>query len=405
MQFKCSNCDYAKPVGDDMDGQKVTCPICSFVSYVGHAAVEEHVPSDGPSPPTTRSTETNHPFMYAVENYELKRGPFGVSLSYFCPACTQELTSSLNDAGGADHCPECGIRFVVPGEKECKEERVAAAKLESENRALKEQRTEANRIAMVNRAAKKNMREQHLQLDRDPLKEWLTYVSIAAVLLVFAAGKYIVSALIYDTSYLCIVIFALFCLGLLINLRGVLRLRSEYVCAAVCMNNLKKDGGMKQVTASTPAGIFHQHVIDLFNIAKYDDNFTQDSLITLLYSRMMSQSKIVDILSGVLVSLGLIGTIVGLISMTDGLSITLTTLGDQGKATDLLSGMRTTMAGLGTAFYTTLVGAILGSVVLRILNNVYTSNVDHLVTYVASTAEVTIVPRLKRDARREAEAV
>jgi len=57
------------------------------------------------------------------------------------------------------------------------------------------------------------------------------------------------------------------------------------------------------------------------------------------------------------------------------------------------------MAGLGTAFYTTLVGALLGSVALRVLNNVYTSNVDHFVTYVASTTEVRIIPILKKLAR------
>ena len=113
----------------------------------------------------------------------------------------------------------------------------------------------------------------------------------------------------------------------------------------------------------------------------------------------MTKSKIVDVLSGVLVSLGLIGTIVGLISMTDGLSETLNALGDNGKADGLMNGMRETMAGLGTAFYTTLVGALLGSVVLKVLNNVYTSNVDHLVTHVAQTAEVDIVPKLKLKAR------
>ncbi len=58
---------------------------------------------------------------------------------------------------------------------------------------------------------------------------------------------------------------------------------------------------------------------------------------------------------------------------------------------------------LGTAFYTTLVVAILGSVVLRILNNVYTSNVDHLVSYIASTAEIEIVPRLKQRSKSSRE--
>ena len=85
--------------------------------------------------------------------------------------------------------------------------------------------------------------------------------------------------------------------------------------------------------------------------------------------------------------------------MTNGLSGTLDALENEGDAALLLKGMRSTMAGLGTAFYTTLVGAFLGSVALRVLNNVYTSNVDHLVSYVASMSEVRIVPQLRNVAR------
>lgn len=114
---------------------------------------------------------------------------------------------------------------------------------------------------------------------------------------------------------------------------------------------------------------------------------------------MMARAKIVEVLSGVLVSLGLIGTVVGLISMTNGLGTTLESLGDSGDATNLMAGLRSTMSGLGTAFYTTLVGAILGSVVLRILNNVYTSGVDHFVSYIASITEVQITPRLRKSSR------
>jgi predicted cation transporter len=139
--------------------------------------------------------------------------------------------------------------------------------------------------------------------------------------------------------------------------------------------------------------------MDLQQMSKAGDDFSQDSLVTLIYSRMMAESKVVEVLAGVLVSLGLIGTIVGLIDMTGGLSDALASLGQDSDTTGLLTGMRSSMAGLGTAFNTTLVGAILGSVAVRILNSVYTTNVDHLVSYVASTAEVSIIPRLKQDFR------
>ncbi len=57
---------------------------------------------------------------------------------------------------------------------------------------------------------------------------------------------------------------------------------------------------------------------DLGNIARYDEAFTQDSLVTLLYSRLMAKAKVVEVLSSILVSLGLVGTVLGLIVMTGG---------------------------------------------------------------------------------------
>jgi VIT1/CCC1 family predicted Fe2+/Mn2+ transporter len=294
----------------------------------------------------------------------------------------------------------CHGEFVVPGKSEFEESERLRQQNDELKKKAKQERSQSATTAMITKAARQNERKEKVQLDRDPLKEWTIYAAVIFVLLLLAAGRYIVSAVASDGSYLCVVILVLFVVGIAANFRGVLSLRSEYVCAAACLGTLRQENGLLQVNELPPAGIFHRHVQDLSNIARFDGSFSQDSLITLLYSRMMAKCKIVEVLSGVLVSLGLIGTIVGLIAMTEGLSSTLESLGDDGNASGLLSGMRTTMAGLGTAFYTTLVGAILGSVVLRVLNNVYTSNVDHLVSYVASTAEVQIVPRLKQKAKQ-----
>ncbi len=351
------------------------------------------------SAPTLSRPNNSRQSRSGITNYTINHGKLGSSLSYPCPACGTKFSSSLHDAGGTDHCPDCHMAFVVPGEQEYQAEMAKRSAEGAARKFVQDERMEASKKAVVNRVAEKDLKNQNVQLDHDPLREWLIYVGIMVVFLIFASGKYMVSAVMNDSSYLCIVIFVLFGIGLLINFRGIMRLRNEYVCAAVCMINLKKLNGLKTVARGPAAGILQQHVMDLSKIARYDESFTQDSLITLLYSRMMAKSKMVDILGGVLVTLGLVGTIVGLIAMTDGLSDTLSSLGDDGAAGDMLGGMRSTMSGLGTAFNTTLVGAILGSVVLRILNNVYTSNVDHLITYVASTAEISIVPQLKQQSR------
>jgi len=399
MKFNCSECGFSKPISEKYAGRMVKCPECKSSTRIDDSEFDGATAIATGSETANRTPAAVQSNNVQIRDYSINRSALGISVAYPCPACGQKLTSSLNDAGGTDHCPDCQLPFIVPGEKEFKEETGRRAADEVVRKATQEERTEASKKAVVNRVAQKALKTQNVQLDRDPLREWSIYVVIISALLILAAGKYMVSAVMNDSSYLCLVIFALFLVGLFMNFRGILRLRNEYVCAAVCMINLNKIDGMQLVKQGPAAGILHQHVMDLSNIARHDKSCTQDSLVALLYSRMMAQSKMVDVLSGVLVTLGLIGTIVGLISMTNGLSTTLASLGDDGAAADLLSGMRSTMSGLGTAFNTTLVGATLGSVVLRILNNVYTSNVDHLVTYVASTAEVSILPMLKQDSR------
>ena len=331
--------------------------------------------------------------------HEVKSGVMGATVLYECPQCGSPLTSSLDESGSQDACPDCGAVFIVPGSQARQQADIVRKNTDAIRLAEQEERLKSRADAVVRRAARRSSRDKDLQLDRDPLKEWCIYALVILLLLAIFGGRYMFQAVTSDSSGITIVILGIFLIGIGINLAGIVRLRNEYVCAAMCIAELKASAGLAKLVSLDPAGIFHRHLKDLVHIAKYDSNVSQDSLVTLLYSRMMAKSKMVDILAGVLVSLGLIGTIVGLISMTDGLSASLESISDGGDTGGLMSGMRATMGGLGTAFYTTLIGAMLGSVVLRVLNNVYTSNVDHLVSYVASTAEVTIVPQLKRAAR------
>ena len=362
--------------------------------------------SDGRFPEMQQPTSSK---PAKVIDFHFREGIAGTVVRYPCPRCAEPLVSPIGDAGAVDNCPSCAIQFEVPGterkielEKRRKHVEELKQKAALTKRDVDQQRREQQTARTVELAASKADVEKQVQLDRDPLKEWYWQFALAMILLIVAAGRHMVTAVTSDETYLCVVIYGLFIVGIVVNYLCVRQLRIEYVCAAVCMQKLRMKNGLVEVMNTRPAGVFHRHVQDLGNIAKLDDNFTQDRLITLLYSRLMAKARIVEILSNVLVSLGLIGTILGLITMTQGLNGTLESL-SQDDNSQLLTGMRNTMSGLGTAFYTTLVGAILGSVVLRILNNVYTSNVDHLVSYVASTAEVKIVPRLKQLVRLQTE--
>jgi hypothetical protein len=76
--------------------------------------------------------------------------------------------------------------------------------------------------------------------------------------------------------------------------------------------------------------------------------------------------RTLSIFAGLMVTLGLIGTILGLIISVAGLEVIMQNVGVAG--TGLMAGIQETIKGMAIAFYSTLFGAILGAVVLRMLS-------------------------------------
>ncbi|MBF0199412.1 MAG: hypothetical protein HQL32_16985 [Planctomycetes bacterium] len=100
--------------------------------------------------------------------------------------------------------------------------------------------------------------------------------------------------------------------------------------------------------------------------------------------------------ASVIVTLGLIGTMAGLIMTIGGLEGVMMTLGGEKGTDELIRGVSKTLGGMSTAFYTTLFGAILGGAYLKTMG---------LITYLAGMQGVyaishhmqsTLMPRLKR---------
>ena len=340
------------------------------------------------------------PNLVPTNDYIVAKTMSGLTVKFKCQACTVDLVCDLiSEAGVVKTCPGCNANFICPGVNEKDAELQRRRDVIAQREALSAQKRAAADAELTRKVALEA--KKHRDLNRDPLKEWVIYASVIACLIAVGAGTHLIAAVLTDRSGISIAIFGLFGVAILVNLRSVRSLRDEFACAATVVRTLDKKSGFQELLDAPPAGVFHHHVIDLYNISRHDPSVSQDSLVTLLYSRLMARSKIVSVLSSVLVSLGLIGTIVGLISMTNGLSGPLESLGESGDASSLLSGMRETMKGLGTAFYTTLVVAILGSVVLKVLNSVYTSNVDHFVSYIAGVTEVRITPALRKRSRKK----
>ena len=93
-----------------------------------------------------------------------------------------------------------------------------------------------------------------------------------------------------------------------------------------------------------------------------------EALVDVEFSVYQRSAHALEIIGNLLITLGLVGTVVGLTLTLTGLTGSLEALGqDQDQ---LLAGLRVAMTGMGTAFYTTLLGSVLGGVLLRIFAHI-----------------------------------
>ena len=101
-----------------------------------------------------------------------------------------------------------------------------------------------------------------------------------------------------------------------------------------------------------------------------------ESLVEVEFSVYQRAAHALEIIGNLLITLGLVGTVVGLTLTLTGLTGSLEALGqDQDQ---LLAGLRDAMKGMGTAFYTTLLGSVLGGVLLRIFAHIDENGVESL---------------------------
>ncbi len=92
-----------------------------------------------------------------------------------------------------------------------------------------------------------------------------------------------------------------------------------------------------------------------------------DNVINSYRMRMDGPRRIVVAFSSILITIGLIGTILGLINSMAGLNDIIMSVTTSRES--LITGLQHTLSGMGTAFYSTLYGAIFGGVMLRLLAN------------------------------------
>ena len=132
----------------------------------------------------------------------------------------------------------------------------------------------------------------------------------------------------------------------------------------------------------------HVHNLNLIWKRSGKKHSRQDTLIEVLHAKLKNEGSIVVLASNIMITLGLIGTISGLISSIGGLQAA---SGVEG----LMSGVSKAIDGMGVAFYTTLIGSMLGGITLRILHFYVDKQVDSFIFTMAEMVETRIIPSLR----------
>lgn len=235
-------------------------------------------------------------------------------------------------------------------------------------------------------------------LKTDPLLQWLVYFFTITLVLSFMGGRLILQSLVTDRSGICAAITLIFTAAITKNFLDILHIRREIRAANSHITELLDLRKIDAFVAKDRSGLLADHIHNLYQMSLRDDAVNQESLVLLLQNKLAARMHLTGLLGGLLVTLGLVGTIVGLINSVSGLGEVMSAVGSDSDG--LMAGMQETLGGMGTAFYTTLIGAMLGAVALRVLAGVANSNANRLVAHIAELTEVYIAPTLRKVAKK-----
>lgn len=224
-------------------------------------------------------------------------------------------------------------------------------------------------------------------------------ISAIAVFVMMYRKANIIGFIQHDETRITWIILGMFIMGVAISLMHAMKLTGEWF-RAYRIESMVKDKGLASVKLGG------RHVVDRFVeslriIMERNGRLDLEVLIDVEFSRQRKTSQFVGLLGNLMITLGLIGTVLGMTITMNGLHGALGSLGiDQSL---LVDGLRTAMNGMGVAFYTTLMGSVLGGVLLRVFSWITETSVDGLQDVMLRTCLVyasgDIEPTAERDMR------
>ncbi len=216
-------------------------------------------------------------------------------------------------------------------------------------------------------------------MNQRALKALLYWVIWMTVTIVGYAQLYqgtdVVEFMKEDNSRITWLIVSVFVFGVILSLLLVLALTFEWAQAYDVEDSVDKRG-LEGLDTNRLRRMLGRYLRNLKYSLSINASPDPEQLLNVEIGSYRRVNHFIEVLGNLLITLGLIGTVVGLTLTLTGLTGSLKALGNDQEL--LIASLRDSMAGMGTAFYTTLLGAALGGVILRVFALICEHSIDGL---------------------------
>ncbi|HKI62198.1 MAG TPA: MotA/TolQ/ExbB proton channel family protein [Mariprofundaceae bacterium] len=203
-----------------------------------------------------------------------------------------------------------------------------------------------------------------------------------------------------DSTRITWIIAGMFVLGVVVSFVQAVILTSEWT-RGIRIETLMKRDGLMGIKRRRERLLVDRFITSLQTILERNGRLDIESLVDVEFSSQHRISQFVGLLGNLLITLGLIGTVLGMTLTMNGLNGALGSLGENEDL--LMQGLRSAMAGMGVAFYTTLLGSVLGGVILRVYSWITDASVNSLQDLMLRSflvhASADMEPSAERDLR------
>lgn len=218
-----------------------------------------------------------------------------------------------------------------------------------------------------------------------PIVSWSIWAGGLSLVMGIVTRNHIIAGFQADNTGMSYVITALFGAGLFVSFLAARKLHSEWDVLAKIneTNELPKPKGKQDLAA-----VFQK----LQGYKEKGETVDPHTAIDTYHSKHNSRVRSVSIMAALVISMGLLGTVVGLIMSISGLGSMVENIGL--SRTTMMGALKMTVSGMGTAFYTTFFGAM-GGLILRAVAVSQLNSLSELCAEAAEYADKNLVAKLE----------